>query len=667
MMSFVISVVMMAPGLLGMATVEGSVTDAGGKPVAGARVFLEPGLAGALLETTASGEGRFTFEDVSPEGVGVFSIAPGMGFGGKHVSIAVGEEKVEVNIILVPAALVSGRIINHRGTAVAGARITRLGLLNDSKVGIPLGKLSAFGIALPVSDAKGDFSLPNLPQGEKVAVKISHPDYAQEAVENVVVDGKGLKITLEPGVIARGQVKSRESQRPIGGISVLVRNAQPPHDTAVVETDAQGSFSLRLKPGNYIYQASGAGLRSPGWERLDVRGDQDSLSVDLMVAATAALRGEIRDAVSGAPIPGVKILIETNGAKAAIVRTGTTGEFSTTVAEGDNLVRVENAPGYAPPVQSYTRIRVAAGEEKVLPGLWLTPLPVYRLHVLGEDGQQSVPGAIITLLQPRQMGWHVTGPEGWVDLRVSQIPKDGRIIGLVEDSRQPLGALFVLGQESAAGAKVKLLKLAGVSGKTVNEKGKVVEGAVVGAEFASGLYEDDLVLWQCISDRSGDFLWEGVVPGAPQRCIAKAGKDGLGVSMTFNPQPGARESLGNVVVEKGTPGVSLLGKEFPFKKFPCQLGELPKEIGPAVIVFSRLDESGAVIECVQHAQRALAALPMKWILVVDGPCRSGVSSLPVLSGKAPGRASTCVLNKNGTVLLETLGLPPLYILQKACQ
>ncbi|HPO15464.1 MAG TPA: carboxypeptidase-like regulatory domain-containing protein [Candidatus Hydrogenedentes bacterium] len=667
MMSFVISVVMMAPGLLGMATVEGSVMDTMGTPVAGARVFLEPGLAGALMETTATGDGRFIFSDVPAEGVGVFAIAPGMGFGGKHVNIAVAEEKVEANITLAPAVTLPGRIINHRGNAVEGARITRVGLLNDAKVGIPLGKLSAFGIELPVSDGKGEFSIPNLPQGVKVAIKINHPDYAQEAVENVMLDGKALKITLEPGVIVRGEVKSRESQRSIGGISVLVRNAQPPNDTSVVETDAQGLFFLRLKPGNYIYQAAGAGLRSPGWERLDVRGDQESLSVDLMVAATATVRGEIRDAVSGAPIPGVKILIETNGAKAAVVRTGVTGGFLTTVAEGDNLVRVENAPGYAPPAQSYTRIRVAAGEEKVLPGMWLTPLPVYRLHVLGEDGQQPVPGAIVTLLQPRQMGWHVTDPEGWAGLRVSQMPKDGRIIGLVEDPRHPLGALFVMGSESASGARVQLLKLAGVSGTTVNEKGKVVEGAVVGAEFASGLYEDDLVLWQCVSDRNGVFLWEAVVPGAPQRCIAKAGKDGLGVSMTFNPKPEAREPLGNVVVEKGMPAESLLGRAFPFKKYPCQQGDLPKEIGPAVIVFSSLDESAAVIESMQQAQKTLDAMPLNWIVVVDGPCRSRVPSMSILSGKAPGRATTCVLNKEGIVVLETLGLPPLYILQKVCQ
>ncbi len=667
MISTILMAAMITPVLMGMATVEGTVMGDGGKPIAGARVFLEPGLAGAVLEAPVSAEGKFKFDDVPPEGVGVFALGPEFGFGGKHVIVAVAEEKVEVNLTLHPAATLKGRIIDNRGHAVEGARITRVGILNANKVGIPLGKLAALGIELPASNAKGDFSIANMPRGEKVALKINHPDYAQEAVESIPVDGAGLKITLEPGVLVSGQVLSRESRRAIGGISVLMRNALPPNDTAVAETDAQGMFLLRLKPGNYVYQAAGAGLRSPGWEKLEVSGDQTTMTINLPVAATATLRGEVHDAVSGAPIPGVKILVETNGAKAAMLRTGPTGEFFTVVAEGENVVRLENAAGYLPPAQSVTRFSVAAGEAKVLPGIWLAPLPVYRLQVLSEDGQQPVSGAVVTLVQPRQMGWHVTGPDGWADLRISHLPKDGQVIGMAEDVRQLLGAWFILGPESVKGAKVQLLRLAGITGKAVNEKGKALEGAVVGGEFAGGVYEDDLVLWQGLSGKDGNFAWNAIVPGTPQRCIAKAGKDGLGVSITYNPKPETTEPLGNVVVANAEPGLSWLGKEFPFKKFPAQHGAATKEAGPAVVVFAGQEEAAAVMESVQNARTLLEPTPLKWAVAVDGVYSGGESSVPVLSGKSPGRATTFVLDRAGKVVLETFGLPPLRVLQEVCK
>ena len=49
-----------------LSTVAGRVVDERGRPVAGARVFLEQGLGGAVQVTEASPDGSYGFEDVSP-------------------------------------------------------------------------------------------------------------------------------------------------------------------------------------------------------------------------------------------------------------------------------------------------------------------------------------------------------------------------------------------------------------------------------------------------------------------------------------------------------------------------------------------------------------------------------------------------------------------------
>ena len=49
-----------------LSTVAGRVVDERGRPVAGARVFLEQGLGGAVQVMQASADGAYRFEDVSP-------------------------------------------------------------------------------------------------------------------------------------------------------------------------------------------------------------------------------------------------------------------------------------------------------------------------------------------------------------------------------------------------------------------------------------------------------------------------------------------------------------------------------------------------------------------------------------------------------------------------
>lgn len=658
---------LLSVNLLGMTTITGQVTGQEERPVPAARVFAEPGIGGTLLETQASPEGRFTFKEVAPGEVGIFAIAPGFGFGGKHLNLAAGDEQVEVSIALYPAERISGRVSNSKGQPVAGARVTRIALLGPDKVGIPLAKLRSLGYPEPVTDDQGRFAIENLPAGETVALKVGHPDYAQEAVSNVATGARDVRITLYPGVLVFGEVVSRDGGLPVARTGVVIRNAQPPHDTAVAETDAAGSFVLRLKPGVYLYQAASVNYRSPGWERLTIPADVPDVRSRLVVAGTGYLRGVVKDAVSGAPIEGARLSILSSGMTAALIRTGPSGQFRVAVAEGENVVRLESAAGYYPPAAGTARASVKSGEEVELPGMWLKPLPKFRLQVVGENGQQPVAGAVVTLLRPAQFGWRVTDGGGWVEIAVGNLPPGRALVGRVEHPTKSLGALFALSLQDAQGARVQLMPWASVQGRVISDRDKGLEGALIGGVFPGEGTEDALLLWQCVAGKDGAFVWDTVAPGLPQCCVARTGEDTVGESVPFNPQPGASCALGNVVIPNGVASESLLGKPLRWYDNRLICGNLTDKkslkSAPAWLVYCSDEEAPMVIEGLTVARAAVRLPDLTVAVVVDGTYACANAGLPILSGKAPAAATTYLLGAGGKVVLETFGMPPLRALR----
>ncbi|HNR33427.1 MAG TPA: carboxypeptidase-like regulatory domain-containing protein [Candidatus Hydrogenedentes bacterium] len=362
----------------GAAALTGQVVDAAGNPAAGARVFLEPGLEGELIEGRVAADGRFSFDDVAPGAVGVIAAAPGYGHAGRHFNLGLDDVVSPFTLRMAPAGRIAGRVLTEKGKPIAGARVTRVALLGDEKVGIPLTKLRTFGIAEPWSDADGRFAVEQLPEGGTVALKVNHPDYAQEGTTDVRVGDENVRVTLTPGVIAEGSVLTRHEQMAVANVEVVFQNAAPPHDTVIAHTDGRGRFQVRLKPGAYLARAAGGGYRSPGLIPVAISTDAPRQVVRLQAVRTGRIRGTVKDAVSGEPVRGVRVLLESSGNVAALVRTGATGEFDFEAAAGQNVVRIDAAPGYAPPAINTVSATVTEGQELTLPGFWLAPLPVEK-------------------------------------------------------------------------------------------------------------------------------------------------------------------------------------------------------------------------------------------------------------------------------------------------
>ena len=665
MLSFIVGCILAVSLPLDTNTVTGMVVDKAGKPVPGARVFLEPGPGGGLREGVLDEDGAFRFDDLPLEIAGVFAVAPGHGFAGRSVRVNLIDPVSPFTIVLPPTDTLSGRILNAQGKPVADARIIGLGLLGQHPVGIPLTKLGSFGFGLPRSGERGQYEISQLPAGETIALKIAHSDYASEGVAGAKVGDKDFRIALYEGVIVQGSVLSRERRIPVTNAAILITNAQPPFNTAIAKTDDTGAFALRLKPGVYICRALGPGMRSAGGEELRITSSSAQPRVKLLVAGTGYIHGAVKDVTNDVPIGGARVALYTNGNRSAIARTGPSGEYRMAAMEGKHTLRLEFAPGYFPPNSQDTPVEVAQGRETEAPGLWLAPIPAYKLTVIDGDGL-PVPGAVVSLVRPHQFGWRRADGEGTASLLVGTLPADGRIVGIAEHPTLPRGALFAVNTQDGQNARVQLLPFSTVSGVTVDDRGRPLAGVVVGGALALDEFAP-LVIWRCVSGDDGAFRWPGVVPGAPQRCMAWAGKEARGESAPFNTAPGERKSLGNLVIADGEDQKSLLGERLRWEQLPPITGPIPGRDGlagkRALVVYCMAQEADMVIEGLERA-RELAGLPdVVFAVVVQGAYQREDGAIPVYAGAAPGQASTYLLDVDGRVRLETFGLPPLFALR----
>jgi len=370
-----ILLVRLACGGSAYATLAGKIVDVSGTPVPGTRVFVEPGLGAPVAEGVIATDGTYTIAGDFYGNTGLFALAPGYGYTGVHLNIAPGDRTSGLDMILAPAATVSGQVKDERGNPVNNARITALAITDPVKVGIPLFKLIDFGVNIPASDGEGRFTLPGVPEGAQLVLKIEHPQYAQEAVADVGSGESDLEVTLYHGVSLRGQVTIRNTGASVSGALVTVRNAQPPHDTAFGTTDGTGVFKTLLKPGVYLVQAHAEGRISDGWQRVEVRGDTPEVQVRLALSEKGIITGSIQNARSGAPVPGARVMLETRGRAAGATRTGADGRFRLEAPEGVNTLHFEAVNGFLPPDTKALNVTVAAGEEHALPGLWLAPAP----------------------------------------------------------------------------------------------------------------------------------------------------------------------------------------------------------------------------------------------------------------------------------------------------
>ena len=272
------------------------------RPLPKPKVYLERG--DSLVSQAVSSDGSYRFDNVETGVSGVFAIAEGYAYGGATVNMGMGDALPDLVIRLGEVDSVSGKVVDPKGKPISGARITGIALLGDTKVGVPLAKLEKDGVKIPVSAADGRFTIPQIPKGQTIAVKVNHVAFAQEAAGNIAAGERNVRIAMNPGVLVRGNVLTRDRSAAVMNATISIKNNQPPYDSLSLVSSPAGTFELRLKPGIYLCQAVSAQYRSPGLEQILLTGEQPEQKVTLRLAGMVPLHGKVLDAVSGGPRAG---------------------------------------------------------------------------------------------------------------------------------------------------------------------------------------------------------------------------------------------------------------------------------------------------------------------------------------------------------------------------
>jgi hypothetical protein len=642
------------------ASVSGVVVDAAGAPLAGTDVFLECGLDAALVRATTDGDGRYAFPSAAGEACGVFAVAPGKALDGYTVRAPGAEPITGPPIVLSESGSVSGEVENVAGRPVEGAQIARVVLMKDEKVGIPLGKLRAYSIEPPATDAKGRFELHGLPKGCTVALKVIHPLYAQRAVDGVTVGDDHVKVEMSPGIIVQGKVLARDGREPVANAAVQFWNASPPHDTALVHADRQGAYAVRLEPGVYRCRAFARDYASPNWQRVTVTGERPEQEMTLLIAGQGVIRGSVMDAVTGQPVPGARLVLTSDGSTAAAATTGPDGAFTLEAVEGENILRLEEAPGYLPPESPGIKASVVSGATLELPAFWLAPVPRYELHVVDLEGT-PVANAAVSLLDPLQFGWRFSDTNGVVEIQLGRMPTSKNVVGLVEGPSGATSALFAIAATDKEPAVVQVRPMGSVEGMVKGAADAPVPGAVIAAWTVSAQDAEPVAVWRTVSGPDGRFTWPAVAADTPYRASVTTDAGQAEGSFAFRVPVGGRADAGTVIVEGALSRASMKGKRLEWWTLPKVSGAEPRKNQRAVVLYASAAAAPATVEACAVAAKSLGG-NSQFVVVTDAPAVVPETAIPLLQGTPPGPATTYVVDEQGVVVLETFGMPPVRAL-----
>jgi Carboxypeptidase regulatory-like domain len=214
-------------------------------------------------------------------------------------------------ITLQLAALISGRItVGATARPAAGVRVRAWESYSKS------------GEAVTAAD--GSYSIARLSPGNYTVWPELNPELekswtARASLQAVVAAGgskTGVDFELIPGVVLTGRVLAADDSKPVSGVELGIHNAA--HRQAVgswqsVITDAAGSFSVRVPPGNqHVYLASdtpASGFGRPTDDEKDVTIAENGIgSVEFRLprAFLSPIKGTVVDP-SGKPIAGASV------------------------------------------------------------------------------------------------------------------------------------------------------------------------------------------------------------------------------------------------------------------------------------------------------------------------------------------------------------------------
>lgn len=254
----------------------GTVVDAQGQPVEGARVALLTGSRDRLrplASTMSDRAGAFSIAAAQPGEHHLAVQANGYRAWLQPLTVEAGSSQ-PVEIRLSRGAALSGRIVSERGEPIEGA-------------GISLEAEETAGLIAPgtVSDADGAYRLEGLLDGPQ-QVRVLHPDYLPVNRQVQLQEDAVQNFTLKAGAALAGQVVDEKGD-PVSGATVRVQAETEPISVPERWSNAEGRFRVPgLAPARYSVLVELEGYAPAELSAIEVGRGRPDLLVRLTRGAT---------------------------------------------------------------------------------------------------------------------------------------------------------------------------------------------------------------------------------------------------------------------------------------------------------------------------------------------------------------------------------------------
>jgi len=504
-------------------TIHGTVVDAlTRRPVPGARIGVAeaPGSGVSASEPSGSArsdaKGRFSAEGLLPGDYEVRAVKQGYLAGTLPRIPASARAAGVAAVALVPAASISGKVVDAQGKAVAGASVS----LEPARGG--RGRFAAIAAGFRGSRAgtstltgpDGAFRLDGLaaiPSG--VPLTASHAGFAPAERPGVTLKAgqalTGIVLVLPAGLSVKGRVVDEASQ-PVAGAEIRVSPSEgrgpgrifrrafgaPTSPNAV--TTADGSFTVNgLAAGSYDVTASHDGFSPKTSSALPAPAKQPTGWPPIVLAGGVPVSGVVHDE-QGAPIVGATVTLLGDGADPNPTTTDGAGTFRVpNLAKGRSLMLMATALGFAfssrsvtPPAEGVTIVLGKSGTIRghVVDGANGTPITAFSVGATsaargrrgfgggGAGAAGFIGGA------PAQTYW---AEDGSFELSV---PPGSWNVRATADGYRPadVSNIDLDAGETKEGVEISLKRGGGLTGHVVDNRGNPVSGANVACCSAGG-------------------------------------------------------------------------------------------------------------------------------------------------------------------------------------
>ncbi len=363
--------------------VSGRVVDAGGLPVAGARVALSAQGSYMGQQDWSGADGAFRFSGVTPGKIHLAADKEGQGSAKLDDLTVTDAPLAGIELRLAKGGAIVGRILGLSYPELSEVQVTGYGREGRG----------SFGRA--DVDFEGNYRIEDVGSGEwTVAARV--PSNGRSASGKAQIPAAGAEVTLDlefgGGFSLAGRVLY--GGQPLAGASVGASaegpGAAPAGGTSAV-TDAAGAFRLEsLKAGTYrlrVWQAE-RGIRYEDKQTVELSTSRDDVLID--IPGNARVRGRVIEAGTQAPVAGADIDFERQGDGSASFsryltdagRSDAQGTWSVQAPPGTYRVKATKG-GYAP---GEATIDAPAGGEPPEVRITLSPAPGLTFTVTGVGG-----------------------------------------------------------------------------------------------------------------------------------------------------------------------------------------------------------------------------------------------------------------------------------------